>query len=83
MTLSFTLLRMMPCSSDLVPSSSLEREREGGRRVLANATVQRADLKQAERGVVDGEGQGEVVHEEVALGGFAEELFGERERENS
>ena len=59
------------------------REREGGRRVLANATVQRADLKQAERGVVDGEGQGEVVHEEIALGGFAEELFGERERENS
>lgn len=60
---------MMPCSSDLVPSISLYRRmRRGERGKLADSAVERADLEEAKRGVVDVEREREVAGEEVELG---------------
>ena len=56
---------MMPCSSDLVPSISLQRRQRKAR--LADASVERADLEEAQRGVVDAQRQREVAGEEVQL----------------
>lgn len=73
---------MIPCSSDLVPSINLKRE-GGERRKLADAAVERADLEETKRGVVDVEREREIAGEEVELGLLAAMSEEGRRRRNS